>query len=185
MSNLEKFCNTQCNMILCGSCSFIPLTCTSTPTYLPVACQHEGTFEICRTDTVSFEFYQFCTPGFLHRCTSCCFEPFFWKTPASVEEVEGFTLRRQFFCPAVYNVTITFCWAVHLKNQKLENYCRISFLGCRWSQCNKKDTIERQLYLTAFTGEQTVVVPRDFVSTDWTQLLQTHITSVLHSGEQA
>lgn len=51
--------------------------CVDSPAYLPVACQHEDTFEICRMDSVSFELYQLCTPGFLRRCTSCCFELFF------------------------------------------------------------------------------------------------------------
>lgn len=41
------------------------------------------------------------------------------------------------------------------------------------------------VYLAALTGKQTVVVPRNFISTHWTELLQTHVTPVRHSTKQA
>lgn len=40
------------------------------------------------------------------------------------------------------------------------------------------------IYLATFTSEQTVMVPRDFITTDWTQLFQTCIMSILHSVKQ-
>lgn len=36
------------------------------------------------------------------------------------------------------------------------------------------------MHLAAFTGEQTVVVTGDFISAHWTQLVQSHIMSILH-----
>lgn len=48
-------------------------------------------------------------------------------------------------------------------------------MGCT-SVCMKK-LVQN---LAAFTGEKSVMVPRHFVSTDWTQFLEVFIIRVIH-----
>lgn len=89
MSFLVLFTPSCCGGFMVTSqtvCRPAGLVLFSRVTNLPAACQHEDTSETCRRDTVSSEFYQFGTAGFLHRCTSCCSEPFFWKNPARIKK---------------------------------------------------------------------------------------------------